>query len=192
MIRVAACGLDGIGKTTFTEKLKAKCIQAGMTVAQTSVPFACKNFMKNNGYENLMEFEIVRRIGMAFDFTEHYCNLDIFTDVLICDRYDIDFEVLNDTYNIPQNYKDILHSIYMQSPRLDLCFYLRADYYVAAERLNKRGNRNLNESDDILIRMLDSFEKRIKDYPNSIILDANKAEDAIASEAFMIITKFKK
>ncbi len=189
MIRIAVCGLDGIGKTTLIEKLKEKLIKDGLTVAQSRVPFTCKTLMQNIGHENLSEFEIVRRIGMAFDFAEHYYKLDVAADVLICDRYDIDFEVLNDTYNVPQNYADIMHSIYMQTPRLDLCFYLRADYSLAAERLNKRGDRKENENDGILISMQNSFEKRIKDYPNSVVLDATKTEDEIADEAYASILK---
>lgn len=189
MLRVAICGLDGIGKTTLIDKLKAKLIGDGYSVAQTRVPFTCKELMENIGYEDLSEFEIVRRIGMMFDFAEHYYKLDVSTDVLLCDRYDIDFEVLNDTYNIPKNYKDILHAIYMQAPRLDFCFYLRAHYSLAAERLNARGNRKENENDDILKSMYDSFERRIKDYPNSVILDATKSEDEIANEAYLNILK---
>ncbi|MDE7453513.1 MAG: deoxynucleoside kinase [Clostridia bacterium] len=187
MLRIAVCGLDGIGKTTLIEKLKAKLTRDGLTVAQTRVPFTCKTLMENIGCENLNEFEIVRRIGMTFDFAEHYYKLDVAADVLICDRYDIDFEVLNDTYKIPENYKDIMHAIYAQAPRLDLCFYLKADYSLAAERLNKRGNRKENECDDILRSMQNSFEKRIKDYPNSVILDATKTEEEIANEAYKYI-----
>lgn len=187
MIRVAICGLDGIGKTTLIEKLKERCIRDGFTIAQTRVPFTCKTLMENIGCENLSEFEIVRRIGMMFDFAEHYYKLDVVADVLICDRYDIDFEVLNDTYNMPQNYKDIMHTIYMRAPRLDLCFYLRADYSLAAERLNRRGDRKENESDDILSSMQNSFEQRIKDYPNVVILDATKTKDEIADEAYINI-----
>lgn len=187
MIRIAICGLDGIGKTTLIEKLKERCIRDGFTIAQTRVPFTCKTLMENIGCENLSEFEIVRRIGMMFDFAEHYYKLDVVADVLICDRYDIDFEVLNDTYNMPQNYKDIMHTIYMRAPRLDLCFYLRADYSLAAERLNRRGDRKENESDDILSSMQNSFEQRIKDYPNVVILDATKTKDEIADEAYINI-----
>lgn len=187
MIRVAICGLDGIGKTTLIEKLKERCVRDGFTIAQTRVPFTSKTLMENVGRENLREFEIVRRIGMMFDFAEHYYKLDIVADVLICDRYDLDFEVLNDTYNMPQNYKDIMHTIYMQAPRLDLCFYLRADYSLAAQRLNRRGDRKENESDDILCSMQNSFEQRIKDYPNVVILDATKTKDEIADEAYINI-----
>lgn len=184
MLRIAICGLDGIGKTTLIGKLKEKLVGDGFTVAQTRVPFTCKTLMESMGNEDLSEFEIVRRIGMMFDFAEHYHKLEVDADVLICDRYDIDFEVLNDTYNIPQNYKDIMHSIYMKAPRLDLCFYLQADYSLAAQRLNMRGNRKENENDDILMSMQNSFERRIKDYPNSVILDATKTEDEIADEAY--------
>ncbi len=184
MLKIAVCGLDGIGKTTLIEKLEEKLIKDGLTVVQTKVPFTCKTLMENIGHEALSEFEIVRRIGMTFEFAEHYNKIDAAADVLICDRYDIDFEVLNDTYNVPQNYKDIMHAIYMQVPRLDLCFYLQAGYSVAVERLNKRGNRKDYESDDILISMQNSFDKRIKEYPNSVILDATKTEDEIANEAY--------
>ena len=187
MIRVAICGLDGIGKTTLIEKLKERFIRNNIAVAQTRVPFTCKTLMKDIGCEELSEFEIIKRIGMMFDFVEHYYRLDVTVDVLICDRYDIDFEVLNDTYNIPENYKNIMHNIYMRAPRLDVCFFLRADYLVAAERLNKRGNRKNDENDEILIKMQSSFEKRIKDYPNSVILDATKTEEEIANDAYMTI-----
>lgn len=187
MLRVAICGLDGIGKTTLIEKLKEKLTQNGLMVASTKVPFVCKKIMENVAGEDTEEFEITRRIGMAFDFAEHYRNLDVIAHVLICDRYDIDFEVLNDTYEILQNYKDIMHAIYLQAPRLDLCFYLKADYAVAAERLNKRGNRKENENDDILRRMQESFDRRTLDYTNAIILDATKSEEEIADEAFAAI-----
>ena len=189
MLRLAVCGLDGIGKTTLIEKLKEKLIGDGITVAQTKVPFVCRALIESIGYEDLSEFEIVRRIGMTFDFAEHYHKLEVDADVLICDRYDIDFEVLNDTYDIPQNYKDIMHAIYQQAPRLDLCFYLKADYTLAAQRLNKRGNRKENENDDILMSMQNSFEKRITDYPNSVILNATKTEDEIADEAYQNILR---
>ena len=182
MLRIAICGLDGIGKTTLIEKLKGKLVREGLSVAQTKVPFTCKTIMETMD-ENLNRFEIVRRIGMAFDFAEHYHYLDVVADVLISDRYDIDFEVLNDTYDIPQCYKDIMHAIYVQAPRLDLCFYLQADYLLAAERLNKRGNRKENENDDILRRMQKSFEERIKTYPNMVVLDATKAEYEITNDA---------
>lgn len=187
MLRVAICGLDGIGKTTLIEKLKVKLTQDGLKVAQTRVPFICKKLMENIGYEDISEFEIVRRIGMMFDFSEHYSSLDVNADVLLCDRYDIDFEVLNDTYNTPQVYKDIMHAIFKKAPQLDICFYLKADYTLAAERLDRRGNRKDNESDDILKSMQRSFDKRIKEYPNSVILDARKTEDEIVNEAYEFI-----
>lgn len=187
MLRVAICGLDGIGKTTLIEKMKVRLTRDGHTVAQTRVPFICKTLMENIGYEDLSEYEIVRRIGMMFDFSEHYYSLDVNADVLLCDRYDIDFEVLNDTYNTPQIYKDIMHSIFQKAPQLDICFYLKADYTLAAERLDKRGNRKDNESDDILKSMQSSFDKRIKDYPNSVILDAHKTVNEIVDEAYKYI-----
>lgn len=184
MIRVAICGLDGIGKTTLIEKLKDKLTKDGFDVVQTRVPFTCKALMGNATNDDVNEVEIVRRIGMAFDFAEHYYKLDVDADVLISDRYDIDFEVLNDTYNIPVIYKDIMHSIYMRAPRLDLCFHLAADYSIAAERLNKRGDRKENESDSILIGMQNSFLKRVANYPNMVIIDATKTENAIFNEAY--------
>ena len=182
MLRIAICGLDGAGKTTLIEKLKQKLVRDGLSVEQTKVYFTCKTLMETID-ENSNGFEIVRRIGMAFDFAEHYYNLNVDADVLISDRYDIDFEVLNDTYDIPQYYKDFMHAIYAQAPRLDLCFYLQADYSLAAERLNKRGNRKENENDDILRRMQKSFEERIKTYPNMVVLDATKAEYEITNDA---------
>lgn len=184
MLRIAICGLDGIGKTTLIENLKERCTKSGVSIAKTRVSFTCKSLMENIEFEELNEFEVVRRIGMMFDFAEHYRKLDADADVLLCDRYDIDFEVLNDTYNIPQNFKDIMHSIYMRAPRLDLCFYLRADYTLAAERLDSRGNRKENESDNILMRMQKSFDRRIKDYPGAVIMDATKTAEEIADEAF--------
>ena len=187
MLRVAICGLDGIGKTTLIENLRKKLMLDGYTVAQTRVPFICKTLMEHINCESLDEFEIVRRIGMMFDFSEHYHALDVDADVLICDRYDVDFEVLNDVYNIPQNYKDIMHMIYSRTPRLDLCFYLKADYTIAAKRLVKRGDRKENENDNILRDMQNSIEKRIMDYPNIVILDANLTETEIANEAYYII-----
>ena len=192
MLRVAICGLDGIGKTTLIEKLKEKLMQSGLNVAQTRVPFTCKTLMENIGYEGTSEFEIVRRIGMMFDFSEHYYELDVNADVLLCDRYDIDFEVLNDTYNTPQIYKDIMHAIFKKAPQLDICFYLKADYTLAAERLNKRGNRKDNESDGILKSMQNSFDRRIVDYPHSIILDAHKTEEELVSEAYKHIQQILK
>lgn len=184
MLRVAICGLDGIGKTTLIEKLKEKFLKAGVTIAQTKVPFTCKKLMEDTSYEGLSEFEIVRRVGMAFDFSEHYHNLDVSADLLLCDRYDIDFEVLNDVYDMPQNYKDIMHAIYMKAPRLDLCFYLRADYSLAAERLIKRGDRKENENDEILRGMQIFFDERCKDYPKMVVLDATKSADEIGDEAY--------
>ena len=192
MIRIAVCGLDGIGKTTLIEKLNKKLSQQGLTVAKAKVPFVCKTLMANSGYENLSEFELVRRIGMAFEFTELYCALNVNADILLCDRYDIDFEVLNDVYNVPQNYKDIMHAIYMKAPRPNLCFYLRGDYTLAAERLIKRGDRKDFENDDILMSMQSSFEKRIYNYPNSVIIDANKTVDGIADEAYGYIRQVLK
>ena len=189
MLRVCVCGLDGIGKTTLIEKLNKELVQQGFTVAQAKVPFVCKSLMENIGYENLSEFELVRRIGMVFDFSELYCALNVDVNVLLCDRYDIDFEVLNDVYNVPQNYKDIMHAIYLKAPRPDLCFYLRGDYTLAAERLIKRGDRKDFENDDILMSMQNSFEKRICNYPNSVILDAYKTADAIANDAYKYIQK---
>ena len=193
MLRVAVCGLDGIGKTTLIENLKEKLKQDGYTVAQTRVPFTCKTLMENIGCESLNEFEIVKRIGMLFDFTEHYHKLDVNEDVLISDRYDIDFEVLNDTYDIPQNYKDVMHAIYEKVPRLDVCFYLRAEYSLAAERLNKRGDRKENENDEILMRMQKSFDQRVQNYPNMAVIDATKTETEIADEAYAtILSKLKR
>lgn len=189
MLRIAICGLDGIGKTTLIEKLNKKLILQGYTVAKAKVPFVCKTLMNDIGHEDLREFEVVRRVGMVFDFAELYCGMDVDADVLLCDRYDIDFEVLNDVYNVPQNYKDIMHSIYFKAPRPDLCFYLRGEYSLAAERLIKRGDRKEFENDDILKSMQKSFEQRIKDYPNSIVIDAYKTADEIADEAYQHIQK---
>lgn len=187
MIRIAVCGLDGIGKTTLIEKLNEKLVQQGFSVKKAKVPFLCKTLMENVGHSNLRELEIVRRIGMTVDFAEFYHALNVDVDVLLCDRYDIDYEVLNDVYKVSQGYKDIMHLIYMKTPRPDLCFYLKGDYTIAAERLIKRGNRDEFESDDILKSMQRSFDKRIKEYPNSVILDARKTEDEIVNEAYEFI-----
>lgn len=53
----------------------------------------------------------------------------------------------------------------------------------------KRGNRKENENDEILLKMQNSFEERIKNYPNMVVLDATKTEEEIANEAYAYILK---
>ena len=193
MLKIAICGIDGCGKSTLIHKLK-ECLNArGISAVSTRAPFPSKDTFAIIPPEKYRaEHEIVKRAGVAFDFIRHYKNISVNEDVLLCDRYEIDFEVLNDVYDIPNEYKDVLHSIYGQAPKIDIYIFLKADFSLAGMRLKQRGNRKDDENDEILQGMQSSFEKRFLKYTNVVIIDASKSEDEIADEALKTILELRR
>lgn len=187
MLRIAVCGIDGSGKSTLIKKLLARLVLNGIPASSARVPFDSKivfNEIKSDSEELTREQEIVKRAGMAFDFIRYYKVLGIPEGVLICDRYRVDFEVLHDVYHLPNEFKDILSSIYEQAPKVDLYIYLKADFHLASTRLEERGDRKNNESDEILRSMQQAFDSRFSKFSNVIYIDAAKPEDEIENEVF--------
>lgn len=180
ILRIAICGIDGSGKSTLIEKLLAFFENDSMVATYARVPFPSKEaFHKIEFPAYGIEQEIVKRTGMAFDFNRYYSNLETTDGILICDRYDIDYEVLNDVYCLPDKYQETLRLIFSQAPKIDLYVYLRIDATLAGNRLDKRGNRRDDENDTILSGMQQVFEEHIQQRSNVLVIDAAQAPDSI-------------
>lgn len=181
ILRIAVCGIDGSGKSTLIEKLLTLFEQDNIVASYARVPFPSKEaFFKIEFPIYGIEQEIVKRTGMAFDFVRYYTSFKATDGILLCDRYDMDYEVLNDVYCLPEIYLETLHLIYNQAPTIDLYIYLRIDASLAGNRLNKRGNRKDDENDKILNAMQQVFEEHIQHRSNVLILDAARTSDSNA------------
>ena len=189
-LRVAVCGIDGSGKSTLIKNLISRLCMRGFKTATARVPFFTKDIFREvqlDGDDLSREQELIKRAGMAFDFARYYRSLDFSEGILICDRYDIDFEVLHDVYELSDDSKATLRSLYKQTPEIDLYIFLRIDYRIAAERLNARGNRKTNENDIILKKMQESFESHFGEIENVVYIEATKSELEILDEAYTVI-----
>ena len=193
MRRIAICGIDGSGKTTLTQALMSIFQEWNISCLYAHVPFDSKQILDaveiNKDFE---EFEITKRIGMAFDFVRYYKEVFNNYDIMLCDRYDIDFKVLNDVYHLPNKYIHILNDIYQQVPKADLYIYLKTTVSTAENRLNSRGNRQKDESTEILDSMYRSFENQLQQCDNYIVIDGEESIDTIISDVTKQICIFLK
>lgn len=182
-LRVAICGIDGAGKSTLAENLVSVFSSHKIPVIYAKVPFPSKEvcaIAKIDG-EDVVQ-KIIKRTGMAFDFVRYYSTFEKFNGILICDRYDVDYEILNRVYELPQKYLCYMHSIYNVVPSVDLYIYLKISAEVAARRLEARGDRACDESDLILKNMAKEFDI-IMHKQNVFLIDALQSTETITKLA---------
>lgn len=191
ILRIAICGVDGSGKSTLIKNLLRRIAEKGIPVSTARVPFYTKDIFREIGLndDNLtQEQELIKRTGMAFDFIKYYNELELFEGILICDRYNVDFEVLHDVYCLEPHAKETLKNIYKQAPSVDLYVYLNLNYEVASARLEARGDRKENESDDILYKMQKAFEIHFSHLENVLWVDAMLTENEIEEKVLSHIS----
>lgn len=181
-MRIAICGIDGAGKSTIINKL-FKYYSNITEVRVCKVEFKCKNFFDHIlNYDTSIERKVTLRAYMAYDFVNYYFGFQNCNELLLCDRYDICYQVLNKVEELPQKYIDILNEIYSTIPEADLYVYIDVPVQVASMRLNNRGNRANNENDDILMKMKSHYNKELQRKKNVLIIDGNCLLDEIISK----------
>jgi len=177
---IAICGIDGVGKTTLACNLKEYLSLHRIPVNYAKVPFPSKEacLSANFSYCDISQ-EVVKRVGMAFDFVRYYSSISKLDGIVICDRFAMDYEALDDIYNLPQNYCDLLQRLYNLIPPPDLFIHLKVSVDEAIYRLEKRGDKAFDESNEILIMMDKYFDTKFRYLKNVLKIDASQSQQKI-------------
>ena len=188
-MRVAIIGLDGSGKTTLINNLLSFLEQNNICSRSTKVDFECKSVLKKTMSEEDKDYPLFVRLGMAFDFLNHYLDLNDDNEIVFCDRYDICYKVLNRVDILNKRIISKIDSIYDLIPRADLYLYLEIDSKIAFDRLNHRGNRAKNESLSILRKIKKEYNKMTKLYRNVFVLNACEDEKTVFKNAVEVLKR---
>lgn len=186
MVKVAICGIDGAGKTALIEKLFAHYQTIGVSVDKAKVDFPCKEICKAT--ELLKENKIVR-IGMAFDFVNYYRSFKSNCQLVLCDRFDVCYRVLNRVDNLSVNLINQLDKLYSIIEDANLYILLDIPVDLAAKRLSLRGGRADNESDEILSLMQHYYTSELIKKKNSVVIDASQSLEVVFDVAKGFIDK---
>ncbi len=186
MVKVAICGIDGAGKTALIEKLFAHYQTIGISVDKAKVDFPCKEICKTA--ELLKENKIVR-IGIAFDFVNYYHRFTSSSQLVLCDRFDVCYRVLNRVDKIGENLINQLDKLYSTIEDADLYILLDIPVDLAAKRLTLRGDRAENESDDVLRSMQHYYNNELAKKKNSVVIDASQSIEVVFGAAKEFIDK---
>lgn len=186
MLKVAICGIDGAGKSFLIEKLVAHFQNLGIAVDNTKVDFHCKEICKQ---VDLLKEKNIVRIGMAYDFVNHYIYFKSTSQLLICDRFDVCYRVLNRVDALDNILIEQLDKLYSIIEDADLYIYLDLPVNIAAKRLALRGNRANNESDEILKLMQHYYKSELAKKKNVKVIDASQSSDVVFETAKNIIEK---
>lgn len=184
--KVAICGIDGAGKSELVDKLYEHYSQLGIEVEKAKVDFRCKNVC---GEAQALDDPRIMRVGMAFDFVNYYKHINQNYQLLLCDRYDLCYRVLNYIDLDDDKLIESLNKIYDSIEEADLYIMLGLPVEVASNRLDNRGNRQNNESIDVLKKMSFYYEQEINRKRNYVLLDAKKLPDEVLRLAIVQINK---
>ena len=186
MVKVAICGIDGAGKTALIKKLLAHYQAIGVSVDKAKVDFPCKEICKTA--DLLKEKEIVR-IGMAYDFVNYYHRFALSSQLVLCDRFDVCYRVLNRVDKIGKNLIEQLDKLYSIIEDADLYILLDIPVDLAAKRLALRGDRAENESDEILRAMKRYYNSELAKKKNPVVIDASQSLEVVFETAKEFIDK---
>lgn len=185
-MKVAICGIDGAGKTVLIDKLFDYYCALGISVEKAKVDFHCKEICKQ---VDLLNKKVIVRTGMAFDFVNHYINFKSNSQLVICDRFDVCYRVLNRVDALDNVLIEQLDKIYSIIKDAELYIYLDLPISVAAKRLETRGNRASNESDEVLELMRQYYRSELVKKKNVVIVDASQSSEVVFEKAKKIIDK---
>lgn len=191
-IRVAICGIDGAGKTTLIDKLYGYYNCKNIDVKIAKVDFLCKETCRSAFIDDRFKNEqsIITRVGMAYDFVNYYRTISDYCGMLICDRYDICYRVLNRVDNLPPRIIERLDKIYSLVQDADIYIYLDLSIEEAASRLDARGNREDNECCTILSSMRNFYMAELKNKKNVTVIQASQTPEKIFEKAKEIICRY--
>jgi len=186
---IAICGVDGCGKTTITKALY-NYYKDKVNIGIAKVEFPSKKHFNLDSMNTIDDEDaIIKRVGMAFDFVQFYKKLNFNDGILICDRYDLCYKVLNRVDKLPTGIVKKLDLLYNTAFKVDQYILLDIDIDTASNRLKRRGNRKIDESDKILFEMRKYYFELIKHMKNVIIIDATKTIDEVVKNIIDIISK---
>lgn len=186
MVRVAICGIDGAGKTTLIEQLFMYYQSIGVSVGKAKVDFSCKEICESAG---LLEEKNIVRIGMAYDFVNYYINFISNSKLVLCDRFDLCYRVLKRVDNLDASLIYQLDKLYSTIEDADLYILLDIPVDSAAKRLSLRGNRAVDELDEILRLMRHYYNGKFTKKNNSVVIDAYQSIEVVFDKTKELIDK---
>lgn len=186
MFKIAICGIDGAGKTLLIKKLLLYYQNLGISVDKAKVNFHSKDICNQAG---LINAKSIIRIGMAFDFINYYQNLKFDYQLLLCDRFDVCYRVLNRADALDNVLIEQLDKLYSFIEEADLYLYLDLPINIASKRLESRGNRAANESDDILKLMQHYYKSELAKKKNVVVIDSSQSSEVVFENAKRFIDK---
>lgn len=186
MFKVAVCGIDGAGKTVLVEKLFTYYQTLGVITNTAKVNFYCKAACKQAELEDIKS---IVRIGMAFDFVNYYRNYKTDCQLVLCDRFDVCYKVLNRVDALDEKLINQIDKLYSIIADADLYLYLDLPLNIATKRLDARGDRVDNESDSILKLMQQYYKSELCKKKRVAVIDASQSAEVVFENAKNLINK---
>lgn len=200
----ALIGIDAAGKSTQIDRLARHYRRLGHTVAIVSLKKkpTVRNLLQvgrmlgASKLDPLAGFDpSFSAIAYACDFFNHYCNdirprIQTSTDFVFSDRYTLCYEAYAFAVGASSSLPRAFLSRLIPAP--DLQFLLDLEYEVVLERLRSRpGGRSVDETPEILKRLIKFYRKASREIPSLVRVDASREIKTVTEQLVGYIDAWK-